>query len=167
MAIEYRGKISYPPLFDEAAQIIGRQRMEYNNERRAKVARYDRGSEENNLRIDSLGIWGELVFSYYLTSKGIQHECQRLLSDNPIADWDVKINGKTIDVKAFNPKRNSIIISHEAHLKKPMDFYAFVQPAGDYTAHVWVASYADVNKWEVKTLNPKYGPAIVKDVSYE
>jgi hypothetical protein len=165
MAIKYKGEIKYPPYYQEIARIIGRKRYESNKDLNKRKPRYSRGDEDMSLNVDYLGVLGELIFSYYLTHNGIDHEVQMLFSENPISGWDIMVNGKSFDVKVVNPKYTNFIVNEEAHFKKKMDYYAFVKPDENNTAHVWVSNYSDTTEWNRKEL--RFAPAFLYPIFYE
>lgn len=158
MLIEKSGLIDYPPFIHECAVYIGKLRDLYNYDMNEEAERFKRGDRSEYVNI--LGVKGELIYSYFLQSKGIKHNTAKLLSNRPVSSWDIKIKGinKKIDVKTIRTDAPDLLVNKEAHLKtKDIDTYVFVQLINDETARYWVFKYEDVSNWDIK--NVKYTDA--------
>ena len=108
MLIEKTGLIDYPPFIHECAVYIGKLRDLYNYDMNEEAERFKRGDRSEYVNI--LGVKGELIYSYFLQSKGIKHDTAKLLSNRPVSSWDIKIKGvnKKIDVKRYSEKDNAV-----------------------------------------------------------
>ena len=117
MLIEKSGLIDYPPFIHECAVYIGKLRDLYNYDMNEEAERFKRGDRSEYVNI--LGVKGELIYSYYLQSKGIKHNTAKLLSNRPVSSWDIKIKGinKKIDVKTIRTDAPDLLVNKEAHLK--------------------------------------------------
>jgi hypothetical protein len=153
----------YPAYIDEVSEIIGLLRNKSNEQIMNNNSYYQRGGLED--KMDIMGVKGELIVSNYLHSQGIEHKLSKLLDDRPVSSEDINIDGKAVDVKCVNDNAPHLLVNEKAHLKdKGIGYYAFVMPKPDHTAHIWLCSYEDVSKWNVR--NFKYTNAYYKQIDY-
>jgi hypothetical protein len=152
----------YPDYINEVSKVIGSLRSKSNKEIKKKVKYFQRDGKEEEL--DVMGVKGELIFSHYLHSIGVEHKLNTLLNDKPVSEPDIIIGDKTIDVKCTRSTSPYFLVNERAHLKdKNIGFYAFVMPFKNNTADIYICSYDSVNKWGVK--NFKYTSAYYKLIS--
>ena len=154
--------VTYPKYIDEVSTFIGKKRNDNNIENMNRKPEYKRGGMEE--KIDILGVKGELIFANYLFQKGIEHDVNTLIGDKPVCDYDVKVNGRKIDVKSINENAPNFLVNEKAHNKKKMDYYVFVMPLDNCKAYIWKHKYLDVSNWSVKFF--KYTNAYYKEVQY-
>jgi len=150
------GRIEYPTFIDECAVYIGKLRDLYNYDMNEQAQRFKRGGQSEYVNI--LGVQGELIFSYFLHSKGVQHKMNRLLSNKPVASCDIVMNGKRVDVKTIRTDSNNLLVNKEAHHKnKGVDTYVFIKILDGHRAIFWIFPHADISQWKV--MNPGYSEA--------
>ena len=157
-------KTTYPDYINEVSKIVGLLKNRTVKEITHKVEYFQRGGMEDEL--DIMGVMGELIFSNYLHSKGVDHKTNTLLDDKPVSGPDIIIGDKTVDVKCIKRRSPHFLVNERAHKKdKNIDFYAFVIPMENNTADIYVCSYDSVSSWPVK--NFKYTNAYYKLINDE
>jgi len=154
--LNYKGIIYYPKFFDDICEVIGKQRWASNKRNRSKNENYNRGSKENEIKIDSIGVLCEMIALYYLTNKEKKFVYSVLLSKNPQCKNDITVIQDDIrtgyEVKAVTG--NHARVNKNSHEKKPCNFYLFVRPTkelnNDYSngAYWWTEQYSEVNTWD-------------------
>jgi hypothetical protein len=105
------------------------------------------------LRVDELGIKGELIFSHFLHSRGVEHVLDTMLGGRPICDWDIKINEKfLVDVKTMRTDSTDFMINENTHKKKrgKITHYVFVRLTGKGSAEYYFFSTGEVDNWKIK-----------------
>lgn len=158
-----KGIIIYPPHINEVSLYVGGLRETTNLYLMEKNPKYARG----NMKVDVLGVKCELIIQYYLWQRGIPHECNPLLVNRPVGDWDVKVLNMNIDVKGMWSYLTEFRINKEAHHKdKNITHYTFVQPFSDKldntNANYWTFRHDEVGGWPVKEL--KFTEAYTKTI---
>lgn len=152
---------TYPDYINEVSEVLGTKRYNDSTSIRESNKKYQRGDKE--LAIDILGIKGEIIASHYLFSRNIDHKLNKLASGSPIADYDIMIQDKRIDVKSIPHYGRLLIVDITAHHKKPMDQYMFVKPYENNTADIWLIDYKVVGEWDKKFLG--YGNVYCKTIN--
>ena len=90
---------------------------------------YSKGSKrfrgENENYTSRMGIFGELIVQHYLTENDIEFESASLIEKRPVAEPDIYIDKKSIDVKCSMSKDKLLINkkSHHNPNKRPYEYW--------------------------------------------
>lgn len=143
------GTIMVPNFIDEVSRIVGDLRNNTNRSLMEINPSYKRGEKTDD--VNPLGIRGELIAQCLLSASGRTYQSAALLSDAPISEPDIVINGVGIDVKGVGPHGQHLLVNKKAHdnKSKNVDYYLFIQQLGN-SARYWFYSYQDVSTWKVK-----------------
>jgi hypothetical protein len=139
------GFIAYPYHIIPCSEAIGKMRHQLCIEH-MKNTQYDRG--EKNELYNIIGVRGELIFSYVLSSMNKPHILNRLLDEHPVCECDIICNEKKIDVKTTEQSQFSVGVN--AYKKKIVDFFAFIQLLPDQNAFYQIINYSNVASWPTK-----------------
>lgn len=145
-------EITYPDYINEVSEILGRKRRDASESVRMSNKKYQCDTEEEEIKIDVMGIKGEIIASHFLFSRGVEHQMNKLVDDKPISDYDIMINGKKIDVKSVPFYGKLLLVDYDSHKKKKMDYYMFIKIHQNNTAEIWLISYKTVGSWKRTTL---------------
>lgn len=147
MLFEKQGVIErYPSYINEVSVQLGKWRTFLNKKTRAVNAKYERG--EQGEAVDILGIKGELIVQHFLFEKKIPYRSSPLIAETPIAEPDIIIGEKLkIDVKGVFQEKTVLAVNDEAHKKKEVTHYWFVQPMLNGSCNYWIFTYEEVSKW--------------------
>jgi len=146
-------KYKYPKSFWKIAEEIGNARNVLNTELRKKNPRYEMG--DINLKIDIVGLVGELIAMDYLTNKNIEFKMAKLLSLHPPKGADLFFRNKRIDVKTtehFN--KAHLLVNKEGHIKglNLVDKYWFIYLLDNENAEFYFVDYDKVSEWNCKNM---------------
>lgn len=150
------GQITYPEWIDEIAQIIGELRRKNNDKLYNENQSKKRGDLDAS--VHPLGVKGELIAAIFLWSKGIPFKMNKLLSDNPIVDYDIIVLNKRVDVKAIKPDGWNLLVTTQSHNNpnKKIDSYFFIQILDNTNAVYWIFKHEEVSTWEIKKTEYNY-----------
>lgn len=159
-------RIIYPHFFNEVAAYLGKLRDLYNYDMNESNDRFKRGERSEFVNI--LGIKGELIFAYYLFTKGKKYQMNKILDSRPIQSYDITVEGEDaisyLDVKTIRSDAPDLLVNEEAHKKsKGITDYAFLQITGLNTARAWICNISEVSTWKIK--NVKYSNAYFKTIT--
>lgn len=145
-------KIKYPDYINEVSEVIGRKRREASTEVRMLNKRYQCETLEKEIRIDVMGVRGEMIASHFFFMNGIEHKLSKLVEEEPIPGPDIVAKGKDIDVKSVPIYGKLLTVPVYAHNKKKMDYYMFVKPLENNLAEIWLIEYDQVDSWPEQIL---------------
>ena len=157
--------IKFPKLFIELSKELGvlRSKMSknYYNEGSEKY----RGEDEN--KISSLGVLGELIARYDLSERNIPFKSTTLVADKPLAEPDIYllVEKISIDVKGVGFFTKELRVNTKAHNNpdKRVDKYWFIKiDSYKANANSYLVNYEDVSGWEIE--QKKYTEAYCRDI---
>ena len=108
-----------------------------------------------NLKIDIVGLVGELIAMDYLTNKNIEFEMAKLLSLHPPKGADLFFRNKMIDVKTTEHfDKAHLLVNEEGHIKalNSVDKYWFIYLLDNENAEFYFVDYDKVSEWNCKKM---------------
>ena len=145
--------IQYPEMFLNLANEIGETRTMLSRKYYKKGTEKYRGENEN--KISSLGILGELIARHYLTENNMPFKAAPLIALKPIAEPDIYLltdkNG--VDVKSLEYYTKELYVNKDAHnnADKRPDYYWFIKiDKYNCNANFYFVDSDDVNGWNIE-----------------
>jgi hypothetical protein len=149
--INKSGRIYFPAWFNEVAEIIGTIKGE-RNKKFNESNEYNSNLGEKNIKVDILGVKGEMIFSYHLHTQNVKHTLLPLLNNRE--QYDIIVGTKNIDVKASDETAKYLLVNERVYnTHKNVHGYAFVKVIDEQHADYWLHSYSEVGTWKVSKFN--------------
>lgn len=140
-----RAEVQVPAFLCEQARALAAERSKRNASNPDPY--YYRPRAE---RLDYLGVLGELLVRWWCDTTGTHYEAAPLLAPHPVHGWDLRIDGRTFDVKTTESMAR-VYVNERAHNRKPVDAYLFVH-LHDGVGTIYEVPYTEVTGWKLERL---------------